>query len=391
VLSGWAGGTRIAGTPERMAAVQNDPRHYLQRPDVGHLGVDSSATSLAGYGARLWLHKQEGSLLFNSAVGVLSPTFDVNDMGYQSRADVANAHVGAGWAWNRPNRWRRQAWAIGALYESHDLGGNLTSRGFYSSTEARLVNNTVVRCNLNPIAAAYDNRRTRGGPLVRLPAGLQSDVAVTTDRTRAVVWGFELGGFRRPDAGSWNWSAGPSVTWKPVSNLALSLEPAFERIVEDAQYVTSAAAPGEVPADFGERRYVFARLDQRTVSANFRCNVSFTPNLSLETYLQPLVSAGEYTDFKELARSRSYDFVHYDEAGAPLALPDPSFNIKSLRGNAVLRWEYRPGSVLYFVWTQEREDFEPLGELRFGPSTRRLLDAEADDVFMVKATYYLDL
>jgi hypothetical protein len=391
VLSGWAGATRIAGTPERMAAVQNDPRHYLQRPDVDHLGVDSSATSLAGYGARLWLHKQQGSLLFNSAVGVLGPTFDVNDMGFQSRADVANAHLGMGWAWNRPTRWRRQAWAIGALYESHDLGGNLTSRGFYTSTEAQFVNNTVVHYNLNPIAAAYDNRRTRGGPLVRLPAGLQSDVSVTTDRTRRVVWGFELGGFRRPAAGSWNWSAGPSVTWKPVSSLALSLEPGFERNVEDAQYVTSAAAPGEVPADFGERRYVFARLDQRTVSANVRFNVSFTPNLSLETYLQPLVSAGEYTDFKELARSRSYDFVHYDEAGAPLALPDPSFNFKSLRGNAVLRWEYRPGSVLYFVWTQERTDFERLGELRFGPSTRRLFDAEADDVFMVKATYYLDL
>jgi hypothetical protein len=150
-----------------------------------------------------------------------------------------------------------------------------------------------------------------------------------------------------------------------------------------------------VPANFGGLHYVFARLDQTTVLANIRLNVSLTPNLSLQTYLQPLISAGRYTDFKELARARSYDFIHYasaDEApvneGEP---PDPSFNIKSLRGNAVLRWEYRPGSVLYFVWTQLREDFEPQGELRFGPSMRRLLDAEADDVFMVKATYYLDL
>ncbi len=391
VLSGWAGVTRLAGTRERMAAVQNDSRHYLQRPDVSHLGVDSSATSLAGYGARLWLHKQQGSLLFNSAVGVLSPKFDINDMGYLARADVVNAHLGSGWAWNRPNRWRRSAWAIGALYESHDLGGNLIARGLYASVETRLVNNTVVHWNVNPIAVAYDYRRTRGGPLVELPAALQSDVSVTTDRTRRVMWGLGLGGLRRPGADTWNWDVSPSVTWKPVPRLALSVEPTFERVVENAQYVTSMAASGEVPDDFGDRRYVFARMDQKTVGAHIRCNVSFTPNLSLETYLQPLISAGRYADFKELARSRSYDFVHYDETGAPEGLPDPSFNFKSLRGNAVLRWEYRPGSVLYFVWTQQRTDFEPDGELRFGASARRLLDAQADDIFLVKATYYLDL
>ena len=403
VLSGWAGMTRLAGTRERMIAVQRDPRHYMQRPDVGHLGVDSSATSLTGHGARLWLHKQQGSLLFNSAVGVLSPEFDVNDMGYLSRADVVNAHLGMGWAWNQPNRWRRSAWAIGALYESHDLGGNLTSAGFYASMETRLVNNTVVHYNVNPIAAALESRRTRGGPLVRLPAGFQSDVSVYTDRTRRVVWGLEAGGFRRPEAGTHNWSFEPSVTWKPVSNLALSAGPGYQRVVEDAQYVTSVLDPANVPADFGGRRYVFARLDQRTVSANIRLNVSFTPNLSFETYLQPLISAGRYTDFKELARSRSYEFTHYGAgydqesgivtppSGAPFLAGRPDFNFKSLRGNAVLRWEYRPGSVLYLVWTQERTDYEPDGELRFGPSARRLLDAQANDILLVKATYYLNL
>jgi len=403
VLSGWAGMTRLAGTRERMTTVQRDPRHYLQRPDVSHLGVDSSATSLAGYGARLWLHKQQGSFLFNSAVGVISPKFDVNDMGFQSRSDVVNAHLGVGHAWNQPNRWRRNAWLIGALYQSHDLGGNLTSRGLYVSAEAQLVNNTAVHYNINPIATALDNRRTRGGPLVRLPEGLQSDVSVYTDRTRQLVWGLEVGGFRRPGAGTDNWSLSPSVTWKPISNLAVSLEPGYERVVEDAQYVTSVAAPGDVPADFGGRRYVFARLDQRTVSANIRFNVSFTPNLSFETYLQPLISAGRYMDFKELARSRSYEFTHYGAgydpatglvtpaSGEPFMAGRPDFNFKSLRGNAVLRWEYRPGSVLYFVWTQERTDYEPDGDLQFGRSARRLVDAQADDIFLVKATYYLNL
>ena len=219
------------------------------------------------------------------------------------------------------------------------------------------------------------------------------------------------------------WSVYPSVEWKPASNFTMSVGPGVDRALEDAQYVplygVSAAAPGEVPADFGGRRYVFARMDQRTLSANLRLDVSFTRNLTLQTYVQPLIAAGRYGGFKALARSGSYDFVHYgrdngstcerkhdaesglyyfdvDPDGNAGPMPvfqviDPSFNIKSLRGNAVLRWEYRPGSVLYFVWTQERSDYEPVGDLRFGPSTRRLFDAQANDIFLVKATYHLNL
>jgi len=410
VVSGYAAMTRIAGTPERMVAVQRDPRHYFQRPDAGYLGVDSSATSLTGYGARLWLHKQEGSLLFNSAVGFLSPRFDLNDMGYQSWADVRNAHLGMGYAWNQPNRWRRRAWVIGALYDSRDFGGNRTSGGSYLALETQLMNNTLVHVNLSQIAGRLDNRRTRGGPLMRIGGGLGGDVLIDTDATRRLAHGLDVSAFRRPEGDGYNWSVAPSVTWKPVANLALSFGPAYERVVEDAQYVTGVADPGNVPADFGGRRYVFARLDQRTVSANIRLNVSFTPDLSLETYLQPLVSAGRYGGFKELSLSRSYEFLHYGVDGgstydpvkrqadpdgpdgpAPAFVVDyPDFNFKSLRGNAVLRWEYRPGSVLYLVWTQERTDFERDGELRLGPSSRRLFDAQANDIFLVKVTYYLN-
>jgi hypothetical protein len=69
----------------------------------------------------------------------------------------------------------------------------------------------------------------------------------------------------------------------------------------------------------------------------------------------------------------------------------PDFNFKSLRGNAVLRWEYLPGSVLYFVWTQSRSDYENAGEFQFKKSVDRLLDARADNIFMVKFTYWLNM
>ena len=403
VLSGWAGLSRVAGTRQRITGLQRNPQHYLQRPDVDYLGVDSSATSLTGWGGRLTLNKQKGNVFSNSAIGVLSPKFDVADVGYLSRTDVINLHSGVGYKWTRPNRWRRTADVIGAAFQTRDFGGVPTSEGLWSEAEATFVNNWYASVNGAWNPSMPNDRCTRGGPRMRTRNQGEANLSLTTDSKDRLY--YELGAYYggSTDGSSHEVTLNPYVVWKPASNVSISAGPGYDHGVEDAQFVTQVSAPGEVPAGFGGLRYVFARLDQTTISANLRLDLSFTPNLSLQTYLQPLISAGRYDGFKELARANSYSFVRYGASydpatgtvspagGTPFALGDPSFNFKSLRGNAVLRWEYRPGSVLYFVWTQERTDSQDLGELDFGPSTRRLLDAQANDIFMLKATYHLGL
>src|SRR5204862_6808964 len=127
--------------------------------------------------------------------------------------------------------------------------------------------------------------------------------------------------------------------------------------------------------------------------------------------MQPLISAGAYPYYQELAKARSNDFIRYgrdngstityidstnsytvDPDGAGPALPmsfaRQDFNVKSLRGNAVLRWEYMPGSTLYFVWTQNRSDYEANGDFNFGQSMHRMMNAPAENIFMIKATYW---
>jgi hypothetical protein len=174
-------------------------------------------------------------------------------------------------------------------------------------------------------------------------------------------------------------------------------------VIENAQFVRSVGDP-LATATYG-RRYVFAQLEQTTLSAQLRLNVSFTPNLSLQTFVQPLVSSGNYTKFKELARPKSYEFNEYsgydrttgmadpDGAGpaGPILVGNPNFNTKSLRGNAVLRWEFDPGSAFYLVWTQERTDEEDIGEFQFSRSMNRLLDAKARNIFLAKVSYYFNL
>jgi hypothetical protein len=405
VLSGWTAMTRVAGTPERMVALQRNPRHYLQRPDVSYLGVDSSATSLTGFGGRVSLNKQDGNLISNSSIGVLSPGFEVNDMGYQSRADMLLGHTGLQYRFEHPNRIWHDALTAVVTFHGFDFGGDYTDAGYWQGNTVTFANDWTIDTELMYVPPTTNVRRSRGGPRMLEHEGGYGTVTFSTADRRRLVFSFYGTRNWTPAAGHGTdiYEIKPALEWKPASNLSLQVGPDVQRVIEDAQYVRRVDAPGEVPADFGDSRYVFARMDQTTVAAEIRLNISFTPRLSLQTYLQPLVSAARFSDFKELARAGSYDFEHYgalyDPAtatvspagGTPFALHDPSFNARSLRGNAVLRWEYRPGSVLFFVWTQSRNDAEAIGDLQLRHSTRRLFDAEADDVFLVKATYHLDL
>jgi hypothetical protein len=156
------------------------------------------------------------------------------------------------------------------------------------------------------------------------------------------------------------------------------------------------------------RRYVFSDLDQTTLSMNARLSWTFTPRLSLQLFAQPFLASGDYSRFKELNRPRAWDWdVYGEEVGtvaevaggysvdpdgtgpaAAFTLPDPDFNVRSLRGNAVLRWEYRPGSTLYLVWQQQRYGYEPTGEFRFGDNASELFNLPAENVFAVKVSYW---
>jgi hypothetical protein len=172
----------------------------------------------------------------------------------------------------------------------------------------------------------------------------------------------------------------PAVEWKPNAAVSLKIGPGWERLHEDAQYVTTTADPLATET-FG-RRYVFGTLDQTTVSASLRLNWTFSPRLSLETYAQPYISSGAYRNFRSLVRPKSYEF-------APYAYGDnPDFTVFSLKGDAVLRWEYRPGSVLFLVWTQQRYDESTNGDFELPNSIGHVTGLPPENVFLVKASYY---
>ena len=379
VTTAWVAGSRIAGSRARITEVQRSSTHYFQQPDAQHVSVDTMATSLDGAAARFTLAKQRGNTFVNSALGVISPGFDVNDLGFLSRTGYVNMHLGGGQTWTKPGKLFRYAEVGGAVFRNYDWDGNIIWSGLFQFGYVQLRNYYGLNWNLAYNPWTVSNRRTRGGPLTLTPPGYQFGLDANSDSRKRVTLGAGAGTYYRSGA-DYDWYSYLNVQYLPAPNVSVSVGPNLSGANYPLQYV-DAIADSSATATYGTR-YVFARLRQTELSAGVRLNWTYSPALSLQLYAQPLISAGKYDRFKALARPRSYAF---DSTAAP---SNPDFNFKSLRGNAVLRWEFRPGSTLFFVWTQSRSASDDNGDFRFGSSMRSMLRAPAENIFMVKATYW---
>lgn len=405
VVTGWVAGSHIRGSQPRIFNLQHHPVHYFQRPDAGNLGIDTNATSLTGWAARFHLNKQKGNWFSNSALGLISPAFETNDMGFMSRTGLMNMHAGAGYAWRKPGKVFRQAEAIGTLFQSLNWDRDVIGRGIWSSVWAQFHNYWAVSVSQAYNPATVSDRRTRGGPLMRNEPGYEVNLNMNSDGRQRIIFS-AYGGRYHQASHDYDMWAGFDVEFRPAPNLSISAGPSWSWSKEPGQFVRSY---GDTTANATfDRRYVFADLDYIEFSSGMRLNWTFSPKLSLQVYAQPLISAGGYQQLKTLRAARKFDFDAYGDGASTIEdsvtfyrvdadgpgpsptmdIGRPDFSFESLRGNAVLRWEYMPGSTLYFVWTQSRSDDGPDGTFRFGRGMDRMIGAPSDNIFMIKATYW---
>ncbi|MBM3293175.1 MAG: carbohydrate binding family 9 domain-containing protein [Candidatus Aminicenantes bacterium] len=405
VLGGWVGGTRVAGTVQDILRLQQSSLHYFQRPDAGHVQVDPAATSLSGWGGRLQLAKQRGNFLWVFGIGALSPGFDPNDIGFQrASSDVVNISFIPGYMWTKPGKIFQQALiAFGGL-QTYDFGGNKTSEALVSILQGVFRNFWSANLEIVAYPETLSNRLTRGGPMAMSDAGWNANMMLESDGRKPFVLSGG-GGVSQNSRDGYSRMVQFSLRWKPSANLSLSAGPQVFTSLSETQWV-GRFSDSLMNETFG-RRYVFGRIEQKMVSAEVRLNWTFTPRLSLQAYLQPFIAVGAYDRFKELARPRAYAFNVYGEGGstidfrngrytvdpdgdgpaAAFAFGNPDFNLKSLRGTVVFRWEYLPGSLLYLVWTQNRADYANPGSLDLRRDLGDLLTAPGDNIFLLKLSY----
>ena len=383
-LNGFVEGSRINGDAAAITTIQTDNRHLFQRPDLQSSNLDVTRTSLSGYAGALAFNKIGGEYVrSNSYFYARSPGFETNDLGFLRRADFRRMGNWLQLRNNRPsgrfrsrainfNQWSAWNYDGDRLFSGFNVNGNLTWR-----------NNWSAGGGFNANRYGFDDRASRGGPGALTTNTRETWAWLNSDNRRKAVanLSIDFGG----DAYGSSWTEfDPEVIVRPVPALLFSLGSRINRTVADAQWVTNIIAPAS--------HYVFAHLDQTTVSLTGRLNYTMSPTLSLQLYAEPFVSGGDYGAFRELVDGRNPDYFSryapYDYSYA--ANGNPDFSVKSFRTTNVLRWEYRPGSTLFIVWQQARQNNTTLGGFRFDRDARAIFGVPPHNVFLVKLAYWLN-
>ena len=411
-VTGALSRSMIAGSQAVIRNAQQSSARYYQRPDADYLGVDTAANRLDGYSAKLGLNKS-GTWQLAATAKSISPGYEVNDLGFMGRVDYRNLGMSGSYNNLDAGKLLRGYQLFAGTNHAWNYGGDKIWTSLFNQVTLNFTNLWNVYAGGEYDPSAIDDRLTRGGPLGRQPTQWGSYVEIDTDQRKFLSYGFNADYYGDEKHG-YSRDVSTAFTIRPSSSVLVTVTPAVNRLHNTIQFVSRSS--DALATDTYGRRYVFADIFQTTVSATTRVDWTLSPLLSFQLYAQPFASTGRFKGFKELAKPGTQSYLAYgrdngstitpvvdpttgntqsytvDPDGPGLApsfsFDNPDFRTHSLRGNAVVRWEYRPGSALYFVWQQSRSDFLPFeGDFRPRRETTAIF-GRPSNVFLVKATYW---
>ncbi|HWE40928.1 MAG TPA: DUF5916 domain-containing protein, partial [Gemmatimonadaceae bacterium] len=407
----------VAGSAIAMdSATQQTSAHYFQRPDrhqttdgLFDTRYDPARTGLRGYGLYARLGKDNGDWLWETAQNWRSPGFEVNDLAYLSRADYKWMLANVARQWTKPfGVWRYVNVTAGAQYQLNYEGARTDVEQHYGVFQ-NFRNYWSANVFYIHHPSTLDDHLARGGPMLVRTGYDYGSLNVSTDSRRTAVLGLRADVAHGISSHTRTLQLRPSVAVKPASSVFVQFAPSFTADEDGSQFVMKVSDP--TATQFYGTRYVFSHIRTRFLSLDTRLNMTFTPDLTLELFAQPFFASGAYTRFREFAAPRTMRRLDYgrdigtiqyntadstytvdpDAAGpaAPFTFSNPDFTIRSLRGNAVLRYQYRPGSTIFLVWTQERNGHDPTGRFLFRDQSRALLSDRPVNIFLLKVNYWI--
>ncbi|MEJ2503410.1 MAG: DUF5916 domain-containing protein [Gemmatimonadota bacterium] len=404
VVEGRAFFSRIAGDAGAIRALQTNPVHYFQRPDADHLGVQEDATSLQGHGGTVRVARYGNSKWsWSESIRWMSPGLELNDVGYLRQTDLVLNELAMGFTETEPRGPFRSFGAGISREDRWDFGGLKTAGTTGLEAAGTFHNLWGLSGGAELVEAPTDTRLLRGGPGVRKSGYVSVRAGLHSDRSRRVSASLSTEHHPGLEADGRYGQVMAGVHLRPANAFNVSVNAFYEHNVDDLEYVATAT-------DAAEPRYILGRLDQETLGLTFRANLFLSPDLTLQYYGSPFVSSGGYDAFKRATspRAEAYDdrFHRFtpeeltyepesgryrvEEEGAAYTFPDPDFDFRQFRSNLVGRWEFRPGSALYVVWTQDRTDSRIFdGSLTDSLDTLR--KAPGANVLLVKLSYGLGL
>ncbi|MBS1117988.1 MAG: hypothetical protein H6Q90_216 [Deltaproteobacteria bacterium] len=396
-------GSVVHGSELAIERTQRSARHLFQRPDNLHL--DPTLTSMSGLGAG-WMVGRLGDTKhwrFGAGGDARSSGLELNDAGFQRGSDRMIAFYYGEYHDEDPGKRVLNYQINSDIFTVSTFEPRLEDVGLECNGNMQLVNYWSLHLGCNLDVAYWNTGALRGGPALRGDPRLQANLNINTDNRKPVQVSLGAYGGRNEVADSTDGGVDLGVTIQARPNIDLFLGPSWSRRDDAMQYVQEAAD------ELGKPHYVFARINQTTLGMTVRMNWTFSPHLSLQAYAQPFIATGRYSEYKDVDHpdaARFEDRFHRLE-GTQLALDSgtftgnhdgvfmfgrPDFNFAELRSTIVMRWEYRPGSSVFAIWSHGQSASGDDG--RF--ALRSNLDSldprtRGEDVVLVKANYWIGL
>ncbi len=395
--------SQVNGSEEAITRTQTAFEHNFQRPDADHLSVDTSATRLSGTGGTLAIGEFEGDWVFETGLTYRSPGLELNDIGFLNNTEQVNYFAWGARRWRNPTKvFNRFQWNHN-IYAGWDWSGAALNRSYNTNVWGQLKNFSNFRFFLNLEQQDISRNALRGGPLFRRPPGYALGGGIGTDGRKKLNAYLYFNGGQGYDGNVMGGAVGLEINYQPTDALSLYVEPSFNPSSRRDQYITTLQD--------GERTgYMHGQIDQQVISLTMRATLNITPDFTIQYYAQPFVARGVYDEFKivddPLAKDFDNRFIIFPEStvafnnetgeyqidddtdrGIDWEFRDPDFNFLQFRSNLVVRWEYRPSSTLFLVWSQGTAGGTDTTQSAFQALTQDLFANDVRNTFLVKATY----
>jgi Domain of unknown function (DUF5916) len=407
-LAGNAEFSNVRGKPAALLNTQTSSARYYQRPDAKYLSVDSALTSLSGLGGTVKFGRySQKKLQFETSVTVRSPALEFNDIGYMRYSDVIHHGTWVAYYIRNPFAIFNNFYLNTNYWMYWNFSGRLLSTNTNINFNSQFKNRWRLNGQFNRQSESISTTLLRGGPSFIIPGNQSFNLNSGSDPSKKLS--FFLGNYHGSGDGE-SFKAHEyyaSINIRPSNSISISVEPDYGIQKQELQYV-GVSGTNENPI------YLFGKLDQKTLSMTFRISYTINPELSIEYYGQPFVSAGKYTNYKKIIvpdaekfRDRFHEFTpeelsynsdknsfDIDENGdgnVEYSIANPDFNFRQFRSNLVVRWEYLPGSTIYLVWSQGRTSSDSNGLFSYGNDMKDLFQITPHNVFLVKFSYWFAL
>lgn len=400
--------SQVNGTEEALLRTQTSSAHYFQRPDAEHISIDSTRTSMLGNGGSLMLGKVGNSKFnFGGFLNWKSPGVELNDMGFIRNTDQILPILWGNYRFFEPFSIFRMLRFNSSLWSEFNFSGTFQGVGGNINANAQFTNFWNFGIGVNVQNEALSTGMLRGGPSFLEPASVTSWMSIGTDSRKKLM--FRVSGFAPRSMEDHSKTTGGEfqITYRPLNMLQIVMEPNFTLNKSNLQYI-------EENSYQNDPRYVFGSIDQKVIGLSLRLNLTITPDLTIQYWGQPFIASGSYSDIKMItdptAENYTDRFHVYNENQINVYKDDgycnidenadgivdysvdyPDFNFKEFKSNLVARWEFRPGSILYLVWSQGRNSYQEYGGMDIGRDFNELYRVYPHNVFLVKFSYRFGL